>query len=469
MCGDEREHGPVLILLHESTPPDLGAWLEEERRVDFDRAASLPYLLLRAGVFAGDEAPALDLSLHVRELREARDRLKLGLTTGPILLEGETGTGKTRLASALHQHLGRKGELYALNCASLDSDEASFATLFNGVVKGRYSGVGEADSLFSSLHGGTLLLDEFQELTVARQARLLNLIEPFTTRVSGFRVGDHRQRWTADVQIIVAINEPLAKLRAEGRLRRDIHHRLWRRHALQPLRELLHGDPRSNPAAVFQSLLLRVQESALDLSARAFEKEADWRGSLLDRLNVEERSGQERLTSRRHSIVDHMRVDPALLSYRWEGNFRELAALSRLLLANERLGTWTGSLMHSFQALTAHAAERETEPQDDGEHDAGAATSARGIASDLPKRPLALAWLRAAVARNATVASMADALCVDVRTVRKRLSALEGGLFDYHGPLSFMGALDEGERRDLQVAAGALLGTRERTTKAGAK
>jgi hypothetical protein len=64
---------------------------------------------------------------------------------------------------------------------------------------------------------------------------------------------------------------------------------------------------------------------------------------------------------------------------------------------------------------------------------------------------------------------MADALCVDVRTVRKRLSALEGGLFDYHGPLSFMGALDEGERRDLQVAAGALLGTRERTTKAGAK
>ena len=94
----------------------------------------------------------------------------------PVLLLGETGTGKDALARRIHTRSGRRGAFVAVNCAALPRELAESA-LF-GHKKGAFTGAtGESPGFFGEARGGTLFLDEIAELPPAHQTKLLRALD----------------------------------------------------------------------------------------------------------------------------------------------------------------------------------------------------------------------------------------------------------------------------------------------------
>jgi DNA-binding NtrC family response regulator len=132
-----------------------------------------------------------------------------------VHVSGETGTGKERVAEALHARSGRGGRFVPVNASSL-SDELFESELF-GHVRGAFTGaVADREGQVAAAEGGTLFLDEVADLSPRAQAKLLRFVESRTYA----RVGETRLR-TADVRLVTAANVPL-----ESRLRADLIFRL---------------------------------------------------------------------------------------------------------------------------------------------------------------------------------------------------------------------------------------------------
>lgn len=151
----------------------------------------------------------------------------------PVLIEGETGTGKTTLARWLHRRGPRAdGPLVELNCSALPETLAE-SELF-GHERGAFTDAKEARiGLLEAAEGGTLFLDELPSLSPGVQAKLLKTIEDRTIR----RVGGNRPL-AIDARIIAATNADLRVLVAEGKFREDLLHRLdLFRIRIPPLRE----------------------------------------------------------------------------------------------------------------------------------------------------------------------------------------------------------------------------------------
>ena len=180
----------------------------------------------------------------------------------PIIVEGETGTGKEGMARALHGWSRRKGPMVAVNCAALPSELAE-AELF-GHRKGAFTGA-ETNSpgLFRAAEGGSLFLDEILELPLALQAKLLRVIEDRRVRPLG-----ETRDVPIDVRIIAATQEPLADAVAERRFRADLHARLdGLTLVLPPLRER-----REDVAPLFLEFLRRhAGGRALEIEAKLIE------------------------------------------------------------------------------------------------------------------------------------------------------------------------------------------------------
>jgi two-component system, NtrC family, response regulator AtoC len=158
---------------------------------------------------------------------------RLGTRLPPILLEGETGTGKSALAHWIHQAGPRRAApLVALNCAALPEGLVE-AELF-GHERGAYTDARHARlGLFEAADGGTLFLDEISSLNLCTQAKLLTAIEDGRIR----RVGATKEL-PVDVRVITASNRALAELAAAGSFRPDLLHRLnLLALTLPPLRE----------------------------------------------------------------------------------------------------------------------------------------------------------------------------------------------------------------------------------------
>jgi DNA-binding NtrC family response regulator len=142
-------------------------------------------------------------------------------TDAPVLITGESGSGKNLLARAIHCRGARRNEPYlSINCGALPESLVE-AELF-GVERGAYTGANATrKGLFELADGGTLLLDEIGEMTVSSQAKLLGVLEDGLVR----RLGGAQLRRT-DVRILAATNLVPEAAIAERRFRHDLFYRL---------------------------------------------------------------------------------------------------------------------------------------------------------------------------------------------------------------------------------------------------
>ncbi len=163
----------------------------------------------------------------------AAEARQAAATELPVLIHGETGTGKELLARAIHYNSQRMNSpMHVQNCGGM-SDDTLHSELF-GHVRGAFTGaIADRLGLFRAADGGTVFLDEISEVSPGFQVSLLRFLQGGEVKPLG---SDKLQ--TADVRIIAASNRPLEAMVEAGQFRRDLYYRL-KGFALQipPLRE----------------------------------------------------------------------------------------------------------------------------------------------------------------------------------------------------------------------------------------
>ncbi len=280
--------------------------------------------------------PFLGGSPGIRRLREEATRI--ARASIPVLIQGETGSGKGVLATWIHE-AGPRGEepFVDLNCAGV-SRELLESELF-GYEKGAFTGaVAAKPGLLELAHGGTFFLDEIGDIELAVQAKLLKVIEELRFR----RLGDVRDR-RVDVRLIAATHRDLARQVQEQRFREDL---LYRINAVTlvvpPLRE--RGE---DAVLIAKSLLARI-------------------GSELDRPAVVLSEAAER----------------AIARHPWPGNVRQLRnALERAVLLTDRATLQPGDVLPDAEPASGRGVTVATR---------GVSASAASAAGPAAAEPLTL-------------------------------------------------------------------------------
>ncbi|MCU0577087.1 MAG: sigma-54 dependent transcriptional regulator [Desulfobacterota bacterium] len=205
----------------------------------------------------------------------------------PILILGETGTGKELIAGAIHYRSPNfKGPFVTVNCAAIPRDLVE-SELF-GYEKGAFSGAGPAGKrgLIEEADQGTLFLDEVGDLSAQAQAKLLRFLE------SGefYRVGSTAKR-TIRTRIVSATNRDLDAMMQEGSFRKDLYFRLGVITVEVPSLNERTGDilPLANTFLVMFSDKFRKNFTAISAEARAALKGHAWAGNVRELRNVIER------------------------------------------------------------------------------------------------------------------------------------------------------------------------------------
>jgi NtrC-family two-component system response regulator AlgB len=253
---------------------------EKTRRLE-NRVAELESRL-------SSEAPDIDLETRSPSMQKVVDvASRAALSEATILLLGESGTGKSVMARAIHQQSPRRGHAFVtVSCPSL-SRELLESELF-GHVKGAFTGaLADTWGKVAAADGGTLFLDEIGDLPLEVQARLLRLLQEREYE----RVGETRPR-KADVRVISATNHDLKAAVANGKFREDLFYRLnVISLTMPPLRERVTDIPKlAERMLAFFAAHAGKQGLKLSPEAAVALEKHPWPGNLRELRNVIERA-----------------------------------------------------------------------------------------------------------------------------------------------------------------------------------
>jgi arginine utilization regulatory protein len=160
------------------------------------------------------------ISKDIKMQRAKTMALKAAHADIPVMVWGDTGTGKELFVHAIHNASGRRKKAFiAQNCAALPG--SLLEGILFGTVKGSFTGSSDRVGLFETADGGTLFLDEINSMPMELQGKLLRALQDGTFR----RVGDVHTR-KANVRVVAATNVDPLKAVQEGHLRQDLYYRL---------------------------------------------------------------------------------------------------------------------------------------------------------------------------------------------------------------------------------------------------
>ena len=235
----------------------------------------------------GSNSPSPVLALIRGESVAARQQRKhaelFAEATSPVMILGESGTGKDLFARVTHGVSTRhNGPFVPVNCGAIP--EPLFESEMFGVKRGAYTDAIERPGHFEQAHNGTLFLDEIGELSLQAQVKLLRVLEERRIR----RVGSSGEH-PVDVRVVVASNRPLRTEVQAGRLRSDLFYRLnILSFELAPLRERREDVPilASHFLNEYVPAGRRFTDAALDKLMGH-----DWPGNVRELRNIVERTG----------------------------------------------------------------------------------------------------------------------------------------------------------------------------------
>ena len=324
LIGQEEQPGPILSLVNaqafdqiiqfstlnaeknaaatvkalRSLHPDLKVEVRDVPLTDpTDYVAILRGLRAHVGAIEPAESlPAVDVETALRQLGIVGDHLAMRKTletaatlansTAPILVLGETGTGKELFAKFIHQLSGRMLDRFVpLNCAAIPKDLVE--SILFGHKRGAFTGArNDQVGKFDQADGGTLFLDELAELPIPTQAKLLRVLQDGVVEPLGAKK-PHKVK----IRLIAATNQNVRKAIRQGRFREDLYYRLNVGEITLPS---LH-DRRSDIPKLALHVLDRVNatlKKSKRLSPDALRRlqQHSWPGNVWDLENVIERS-----------------------------------------------------------------------------------------------------------------------------------------------------------------------------------
>ena len=257
--------------------------------------------------FVGGSAVVADLKRQARRAAQS---------SSPILLLGETGTGKELLAHAIHAASPRaRGPLVSVNIAAVP--ETLLEAEFFGVAPGAYTGADRKgrEGKFKLADGGTLFLDEIGDMPLGVQAKLLRALQESEFEALGSNRLEH-----FDARVIAATSRDLAQLVREGRFREDLYYRLnVLPLRVPPLRDRA-GDIPALLEVVTEELAMRnaLPQPEFTTQAVALLSAQHWRGNVRELRNVLE----QLLLRCDGSLID----DKAVALVLQESGLRQIAA-----------------------------------------------------------------------------------------------------------------------------------------------
>jgi len=316
---------PVVLLTTTDTElpqsRDPGVYLCENELIDsrtlaseITRALDLHHKDREGPVFWGQSAAMKG----VRRSLEVLARSPL-----PVLLQGETGTGKSYLAeTVLHPRSGLKGPFVVTDLSTIPT--ALLPAHLFGTRRGAYTGSTQDQAgVFEQAHGGTLFLDEIGNLDLDLQRQLLVVLE----RGEVQRIGDGKAR-QASVKLVAATNRDLAELVQEGRFRADLYMRLnpATRLSIPPLRERKEDLPDLLRFAFLQALASEALEPLCRQYLARFPTPRDFDARQNTVIFGPPRA--EQAVPDGFTVFLRKSAVEKLCQHSWPGNTRELRALA---------------------------------------------------------------------------------------------------------------------------------------------
>ena len=373
----EHPNLPVVMLstAQDIAPVDAGGDLALQAMTYFLHADDLDALRIRInGALQDAHQPPTDAAIlwgRAPAMAAFRQRLSV-VARGPmpVILEGETGTGKSYLARRfIHARSGRHGPFVALDLSTVPTDLVA-AQLF-GATRGAYTGaVSDRKGAFQLANGGTLFIDEIQNVPLEVQRQLLLVLENGSLRPLGAE-----KEISVDVKVIAASNASLNQAVSAGRFRPDLYMRLCPATAVTvpTLRE------RADDLALLAESLVRAasQEPAI---AELIDGLAEIAGGKPGRkLALQVGRARRGAADNTLSLILPAAAWRRLEAHRWPGNLRELkmvlqnvvtftlvaaldAARSGVPLRGTQLQVDPGliaTLLQNTQALTAQQVDRK--------------------------------------------------------------------------------------------------------------